>query len=83
MVQARQEACRSTAGDSKPLIPKVAWPLMDLDAAGRGAVRAYMVRDGSQSSLRTQDQGSVSDCDTVLASPDDAADEMQDEADKM
>ena len=83
MVQARQEACRSTAEDSKPVIPEVAWPLMDLDAAGRGAVRGYMVRDGSQSSLRTQDQGSVSDCDTELASSDDEADDMQDEADEM
>ena len=92
MVQARQEACRSTAEDSKPLIPEEAWPLMDVDAAGRGAARADSTRSGTfsfpamasggaqavpTSDCDTDCDTSVSDCDTVLASSDDEADEMQ------
>ena len=48
----------------------MAWPLVDstgtfsCPAMASGGAQAAPVRDGSQSSLRTQDQGSVSDCDT-------------------
>ena len=54
------------------LSPEVAWPLMDSPGSGTfsfpamasGGAQAAPVRDGAQSSLRTQGQGSVSDCDT-------------------
>ena len=55
------------------LSPEVAWPLMDSTGAGTfrfpemasGGVQAAPVLDGSQASLKTQDQGSVSDSDTT------------------
>ena len=54
------------------LSPEVAWPLMDSTGAGTfrfpemasSGVQAAPVLDGSQSLLKTQDQGSVSDSDT-------------------
>ena len=54
------------------LSPEVAWPLMDSTGAGTfscpsmdsGGVQVAQVLDGSQSSLKMQDQGSASDSDT-------------------
>ena len=63
--QGRKHACQV-------LIPEVAWPLLDSPGSGTfrfpemasGGVQAAPACDGSQTSLRTQDRGSVSDCDT-------------------